>query len=273
MTNLLQEEAFDAIMSGSGDIAAALNSAAQLISGVGSSRRGTVVLSIDTSEARSAITGVLSSVLAADTADYLVVISAASAVVVDLDAEGVTRAPFEDLGSIGSAKLKLAQAPVRVCATSAERAEYHLRMAMAAALIQNARAAYQLARHHVREREQFGAPLVKIPGVAANLARVHVEIQRLDAAFARGARAGASLTDAVVVSAVTSDAVSRVARLAHQLSGALGIREDYPLQQHTRRIWAGRDFPRGEYLDTQQVGRSARLGGESVVWDVLTAAG
>lgn len=272
MTITVLEETLAAIKSGSGDIADALNRAAQLISSIDPSRKGTVVVSDTIHNAGPSTTPVFPSVLAADTADYLVVISATSVAVIDLDAEGIEREPLEDLGSVGSANIAFAQLPTSNVDISVELAEYQLRVVMAAALIRNARAAYQLSHDYVRDREQFGAPLVKIPGVASNLARVHVELQRLDAAFARGAKADASLTDALVLSGVTADAATRVARLTHQLNGAWGIREDYPLQTHTRRIWAARDFPRGEYVDTERVGKIARLGGESVVWDLLTTA-
>ncbi|MDR6866610.1 acyl-CoA dehydrogenase [Microbacterium resistens] len=273
MTTAPLNEALAAIASGSGDIADALDRAARLISGADPQRRGTVVLNDEILAGDSQATAAIPIVLGADAADYLVIIGAAAVVIVDLDAEGVVREPIEDLGGVGGAGLTLTHAPVRVVDTSSELAEYQLRVLAAAALIRNAHEAYRLARDYVREREQFGAPLLRIPGVAANLARVHVEIQRLEAALARGVRSGASSVDALVLSGVAADAATRVARLAHQLSGAQGIREDYALQVHTRRIWAARDFPRGEHVDTERLGRIARRGGESEVWELLTSAG
>ena len=267
MTPEMREDDLEVVRLGTGDIADALHHAAFTITGIDASRKGTVVMSDDLGSTARVF---FPSVLAADVADYLVVISSGGVTTVNLDTERVKREPFEDLGSVGSAHLTIADVQASEIDIPPETAELQLRVMMAAALIQNAKAAYHLARDHVREREQFGAPLVKIAGVAANLARVQVEIQRLEAAFGRTTKADATLTDATVLSGVAADACNRVARLTHQLIGALGIREDYPLQAHTRRIWAARDFPRGEYVDTTRVGMIARSGGESVVWDVLT---
>jgi len=266
------DNALDEIRSGSGDIAGAVRCAARIISGRPEGRRGAVVLDSGGRYA-STMSARFGAVLAADGADHLVVIGADAVLIVELDSDGVVREPFEDVGSIGSARIRLSQVKTTAAELDRESAERAFRILLSAAVIRNADAAYHLARDYVLTREQFGAPLVRIPAVAANLARVHVEVQRLDAALKRALRGDASLGDTIVLSIVTADSASRIARLAHQLNGARGIRQDGVLQEHTRRIWAARDLPRGENQDLKELGRMARLGGEPVVWDALTTAG
>ena len=272
MTDNTLTEALAAISAGSGDAADALDRIARTIATVGAGRRQTVTLSGDSISQGGVASATMPAVLGADRADDLIVITDASVLLVELDAPGVWLEASDDLGSIGSATVVLRDAPVRNIDVSADLAERHLRLALAAVLIRNANAAYALARDYVREREQFGSPLVAMPTVAANLARLQVELQRMEAAFTRAVTPDAPPASELVLSAVVADASGRAARLAHQLNGARGIREDYPLQIHTRRIWAIRDLPRGQFVDTEDLGRRARLGGESIVWDALTAS-
>lgn len=81
-------------------------------------------------------------------------------------------------------------------------------------------------------------------------------------------------TAAVAVARITTaQAATEVARLAHQLHGAMGITQEYPLHHVTRRLWAWRDAVAGERDWTDELGRRAADLGETALWTELTATG
>ena len=146
----------------------------------------------------------------------------------------------------------------------------------AAALFGAARGAYTLTREYTRERQQFGGPLLDLPAVAGHLATMKVELVQAEAALTR-AVALAEETDAErassavrVATVICSGVAGEVARLAHQLHGAIGITAEYPLHHFTRRIWAWRDFPGPAAEAARELGTAALAGGESHVWSELT---
>ncbi|WP_345525736.1 acyl-CoA dehydrogenase family protein [Nocardioides endophyticus] len=136
---------------------------------------------------------------------------------------------------------------------------------------------YRLTRDYVNSRHQFGAPLIKIPAVAALLATVKVELVQVDASLARARRemtdegdlrrATAAVGSARVVSA---RAATVAARLSHQLHGAMGITAEYPLHRHTTRLWAWRDEAGSELEWATGLGDMALSLGEEGLWDALT---
>lgn len=144
----------------------------------------------------------------------------------------------------------------------------------AVALTAAAGAAYDLTRSHVRTREQFGRPLVRIPAVATDLARLRVEtIQGRTAvatALERADDPGAYYT-AVAARVVCSRLATEAARIAHQLHGALGITLEYGLHPLTRLLWALHDADAPEDHWAVELGRAVVDGGEAVLWDDLTA--
>ncbi|MFJ8929848.1 acyl-CoA dehydrogenase family protein [Streptomyces sp. NPDC102364] len=204
---------------------------------------------------------------------------------VDLEGPGVTRRPSAPaLCGTPYEAVDLTAAPVLALppgAPSPARIRARLALLRSAALLGAAEGAYELTAAHVSQREQFGAPLLKIPAVAAHLAtmRVHLlqaeaalnharDTYRADTATATPVRLTAAAATARITAAATS---TEVARSAHQLHGALGITAEYPLHRYTRRLWAWRDTPVPQQAETAALGRLAVAAGEATLWDVLTA--
>jgi alkylation response protein AidB-like acyl-CoA dehydrogenase len=162
-------------------------------------------------------------------------------------------------------------------------AEVRARLALlwSAALGGALHGAYQLTRGYVQTREQFGAPLLKIPAVAAHLATMRTHVLQAQAAYERAAavnrRADVSadqrLTAAAVARIIASSAADETARIAHQLHGAIGITAEYRLHSLTLRLWAWRDTDLPARVWSALLGDRAVTGGENAVWGSLTATG
>jgi acyl-CoA dehydrogenase len=138
-------------------------------------------------------------------------------------------------------------------------------------------ATYRLTHGYVNQREQFGAPLVRIPAVAAQLATIKAELVQLEMVRARatrvvtqgeGSRAATIAAGGLKVAAARAATVS--ARLAHQLHGGMGITAEYPLHHHTTRLWAWRDEGGSEHWWATRLGEFAQDHGEQEMWAALT---
>ncbi|MFC5745300.1 acyl-CoA dehydrogenase family protein [Actinomadura rugatobispora] len=140
-----------------------------------------------------------------------------------------------------------------------------------------ARGVHALARAHVMTREQFGKPLVRIPAVAASVAHMRTGLIQLESVVERAAllaerdAAGGFLEAAAICRTIADEVATDVAARGHQLHGAMGITEEYGLGAYTRRLWSWRDADGGARRWSELVGRAAREGGESAVWDAFTA--
>ncbi|WP_186526218.1 acyl-CoA dehydrogenase family protein [Leekyejoonella antrihumi] len=147
-----------------------------------------------------------------------------------------------------------------------------IRLLRAAALLGAAHAAYDLTKAYVSTREQFGAPLLKIPAVGANLAVMQTELIQADAGLRRALVTGDNLdaASAQVARLMAGRCADRVATLAHQLHGAMGVTEEYPLHRLTRRIWAWLDADLPDRYEAISPGTQAVSGGEANFWEVLT---
>jgi acyl-CoA dehydrogenase len=153
--------------------------------------------------------------------------------------------------------------------TLARAARARLGRLRAAEIVGLCEGAYALTRDYVRTREQFGKPLVRIPAVAMNLARMRTAIIPAQRALWRG-QAG-DLDSAAVARVLAGRAATEVARLAHQLHGAMGVTSEYPLQRFTRRLWSLRDADLCERDWSAILAEASFAGGEPTVWEVLTS--
>lgn len=227
------------------------------------------------------VSGVLRGIPVEDTTEELVVLTATGSIVqISLMDAGVAVELLDALGGGKSANIDLQSAKFStITTTSRPAAEAFCFSQDTYDLAREAYRAYELTREHVKTREQFGAPLVKLPAVASNLARMRVLLTQIDAAVSMLDHEGEPARTATEVGliyraarAAASNAGSELARLAHQLHGAKGIREDHPLHRHTRRIWEGRDLIVPAAQNLAALGRHALEGGEDLVWDETTPA-
>jgi acyl-CoA dehydrogenase len=131
------------------------------------------------------------------------------------------------------------------------------------------------------QRTQFGRPLARFQAVQQNLARMAGEAAALTAAAdgaqlalsdldaGTGVGAPARFTARVAVAKCRAGAGAvRLARLAHQVHGAIGYTEEYDLRLFTTRLWAWRSEDGDERYWATVLGRAAVESGEDV-WDWL----
>jgi alkylation response protein AidB-like acyl-CoA dehydrogenase len=219
-------------------------------------------------------------------ADQLVVYRGDVARVADARAPGVAIEPGDNLAGEPWDAVRLDEGTLAVLDSAPPAAQVRARLGLlrAAALSGAVAGAYELTRDHVSTREQFGRPLVRIPAVAANLARVKAALIQCDAALDRACLGRAADGSGVAPDAaadwlgavaaariIAGRAATETARLAHQLHGAIGVTAEYPLHRFTKRLWAWRDADTAEHEWSVLLGERAAAGGEAVLWDELTA--
>ena len=121
------------------------------------------------------------------------------------------------------------------------------------------------------EREQFGRPLARFQSVQMQLAQLAGEVTAVaalvDAAVQRLGRGEPVELAAAAAKVRAGSAVEVVARLAHQVHGAIGFTQEHPLHHLTKRLWSWRDEAGSELTWAKVLG--AQLAGDDP-WPVLT---
>lgn len=127
-----------------------------------------------------------------------------------------------------------------------------------AALIAGALTAMaRLTIAYAGERRQFGRPIAAFQAVQQHLVVIAEEACLVGAAV-EGAAAMTGSFEIAAAKVAASRAVLIATQAAHQVHGAMGMTQEYPLHHFSRRLWAWRS----EYGDEQCW--AARLGGAVV---------
>jgi acyl-CoA dehydrogenase len=217
----------------------------------------------------------------ADTASGLVIVSADTVVTVPLTGEQATVEPSHDIAGVPYGRVRLDTASVTHTAgePTAPAVFDRLTLARSAGLLGSARGAYELTRGYVTQREQFGAPLIKIPAVSTALAQMAVRIKFAESALDRATAVCADAdapplrrfgaVSAARIGAATT--ATLVARSSHQLHGAVGITAEYGLHRYTSTLWALRDADESQLAYCGRLGAKVRSAGEVDLWEYVSA--
>jgi len=152
------------------------------------------------------------------------------------------------------------------------RARYALARAvqLSAALQQVLAATVQYAG----ERQQFGRPLAKFQAIQMELAEMAGEVTAVaalvDAAVQAVARGESLVLAAAAAKVRAGAAVEVVARLAHQVHGAIGFTQEHKLHHLTRRCWSWRDEAGSELTWSRVLGEGLLAYGPHALWPALT---
>lgn len=135
---------------------------------------------------------------------------------------------------------------------------------------------------HALDREQFGRPLARFQVIQHGIARLAGQVALVDAVTARAWRALDQVPrgrrwnrDARLVIAAArvtaEDCAGEIAALAHQVHGAIGFTDEYPLHHATRRLWSWRaEFGAGGHWAATLGALAIRRGGVGL-WADITA--
>jgi acyl-CoA dehydrogenase len=123
---------------------------------------------------------------------------------------------------------------------------------------------------------QFGRPIGKLQAVQQQLALAAAEVAAAGAATEAAARAAD--TDGVLgarfaiaaAKARASQAAGEVARITHQVHGAIGFTREHHLRLVTTRLWAWRDEDGSEAEWNEVVGAMALEAGADGLWPLIT---
>ncbi|MER5918223.1 acyl-CoA dehydrogenase family protein [Streptomyces sp. NPDC001982] len=175
--------------------------------------------------------------------------------------------------------LVLSAAPVRVATLPMDAVlEYSLRAALGRAVLLAgaARGALAMAVKYATERVQFGRPIAKLQAIQQSLALAGAEV----AAAAAASQAAASEADrmgfAQAASAVAAaksrcgEAAGQVARISHQVHGAIGFTREHDLRMVTTRLWAWRGEDGAEAQWNECLGTRALEAGPDGLWALIT---
>lgn len=155
------------------------------------------------------------------------------------------------------------------------RATAFLRTCQAAGALD---AALKLAIDYCSERVQFGRPLSKFQAVQQSIALLASEAAAVNCA-AQGAAAaldrcgmgeGAEL-EIACAKLRTNAAIKTGCALAHQVHGAIGFTQDYPLHELTRPMMAWRSEGGNDAYWQARIGRQALQWGGAGLWEAMVA--
>lgn len=142
-------------------------------------------------------------------------------------------------------------------------------------LIQGAvEAAVELTMSYCSMREQFGRRLRDFQAVSHQLALMRERATLVGAAAELGSAAlegSGSWEDVATAKIVAGEIAGQIATAAHQLHGAIGVSEEYPLHRYTRRLWAWRDEYGGEYEWANRLGATLVDRGPEALWPWITS--
>jgi acyl-CoA dehydrogenase len=128
-----------------------------------------------------------------------------------------------------------------------------------------------LSTRYAGERQQFGRPIAQFQAVQHLCARIAVGVATVRVAVAQAARSldrGSGLLAVAIAKSKASEIAEEIAAAAHQIHGAIGFTEEYPLGTFTRRLWSWRDEFGDEGFWNGVVGTAA-IGWSGELWSHL----
>ena len=195
-----------------------------------------------------------------------------------VDATGLEATDAFNLAGEPRGSLVLDEVPASGALLTAAQADgLRARFALARA-VQLAAALEQVLAWTVQyagERQQFGRPLGKFQAIQMELAEMAGEVTAVSAltdaavqALERGSADAVLAAAAAKVRAGT--AVEVVARLAHQVHGAIGFTQEHKLHHLTRRLWSWRDEAGSDLAWSRVLGAGLLADGPDGLWPALT---
>jgi acyl-CoA dehydrogenase len=135
-------------------------------------------------------------------------------------------------------------------------------------------AVLRLTVQYVQDRKQFGRALGKFQAVQQNIAIMAANIAAARSAANSVTRVVAEAGSDFAIGAAklrTNEAATIAAKIAHQLHGAMGFTQEYPLHFLTKRLWSWRDEFGNENVWSARLGSAACARGADNLWAFITS--
>lgn len=133
----------------------------------------------------------------------------------------------------------------------------------------------ELAVNYAKERTQFGRPIGKFQAVQQDLGKLAGEVASTAVAVEHGIRRFCETADySTYVAAAkirASEATGFATTVSHQIHGAMGFTNEYPLHHFSRRLWAWRDEYGSETYWSYFLGKSLVDAPQPSLWKWATA--
>ncbi len=158
----------------------------------------------------------------------------------------------------------------------ADRAELHRRGAVCRSvmMVGALERVADLTVRYAGVRQQFGRPIARFQAVAQNLALIaeHAERARLavSVSASMAARHGHDLPTAARAKVLACEAARLVSALAHQVHGAIGMTEEYPLGLYTSRLWSWTAEYGSDAIWARRLGEQVVRGRADALWPLVT---
>jgi hypothetical protein len=136
-----------------------------------------------------------------------------------------------------------------------------------AAMLGAARAVNAATLVYARDRKQFGRSLSQFQVIQSHLAEMAGELAATSAILETALAAEAAEAETASAKVRAGQAAQVIARLAHQIHGAIGFTEDFPLQLWTRRLWAWREEYGNEAVWSERLGAAMIALGPEAYWE------
>ena len=131
----------------------------------------------------------------------------------------------------------------------------------------------EMAIGHVNMREQFGRPLGRFQAVQQSLAILAVEAAAVNSAGAGAALAldrGEAGFEIAAAKLRTNQAIGIGTAIAHQVHGAIGFTQEYPLHRFTRRLHRWRSSHGNDRYWAEWLGAKVVDWGADRLWPEIT---
>jgi acyl-CoA dehydrogenase len=231
---------------------------------------------------RFLLTGTVTDVPWAGVAQRVAVLAAApagfdGALLALVDASGLAATSAANLAGEPRGSLVLDGVPATgAVLTPAQAEQVRARYALARAVQLSAalRQVLDATVAYAGERVQFGRPLGRFQAIQMELAQMAGEVTAVAALVDAAVQAvdrGENVVPAAAAAKVRAGAaVEVVARLAHQVHGAIGFTQEHRLHHLTRRLWSWRDEAGSELHWSRVLAAGLLADGPDRLWPALT---
>ena len=131
----------------------------------------------------------------------------------------------------------------------------------------------EMSVRYTKQRVQFGRPLAKFQAIQQELAKLAGDAAIATAcAMSAAASLGTAMQsfDVAVAKVRAGEAAQSGSMIAHQVHGAMGLTEEYPLHHSTLRIWSWRSEYGSEAQWSERLSATAIERGSRWLWDTIT---